>query len=112
MDVVEAAQQRQGVGPLGRGGQTQQLDRRHMVEQRLVRPGGSVVELVDDDHIEVVGRQIVETGGGQALDRREHVLELRRALAAHPPLAERRLPQGVAERSLALLEDLLPVGDE
>jgi len=45
------------------------------------------MELVDDDHVEVIGRQIVEAGGGQ--------LELRRTVAAHaclPKTSARRTP--------------------
>ena len=84
---VEATQQRQAVGPLGCGGQAQQLDRRHVVGQPLVRPGDGVVELVDDGHVEVIGRQIIEAGGVQ--------LELRRTVAAHaclPKTSARRTP--------------------
>lgn len=60
-----------------------------MIEHSLVGGGSCVVELVDDDHVEVVGGEVLETPGVQTLDRREDVLEMRRSCTAHPLLAER-----------------------
>ena len=48
----------------------------------------------------------------QALNRREDVLEVLRPMLAHPQLAEARISQRVPKRRSALLQDLLPVGDE
>ncbi len=55
--IVEPVQDRQAVAALGRGGQAEQLDGLHVVEQRAVRRRRRVVELVDDHDVEVVGRQ-------------------------------------------------------
>ena len=70
------------------------------------------MELVDDDDVEVVGSIGSTPAGVEALDRREDVLEARGPLAADPELAEGRVPERVAERRPALVEDLLAVRDE
>nr|WP_239168892.1 hypothetical protein [Actinoplanes deccanensis] len=50
-----------------------------------------MVELVDDDHIEVVLGPRVEIAFGEALHRGEDVIERARAVAADPQLAERMI---------------------
>ncbi len=110
--VVEPVEHGQAVAPLGRGREPQQLRGRQPVQQPAVRRGRGVVELVHDDHVEVVGRDGVHAAGVERLDGREHVLELPRPPAPHPLLAEARVPEGVGERGAALRQDLLPVGDE
>ncbi len=55
--VVEPVEDGQAVAALGGGGEAEQLDGGEVVEQRLVRGGGGVVELVDDHHVEVIGRR-------------------------------------------------------
>ena len=55
--IVEPVQDRQAVAALGCRGQAEQLDRVDVVEQPAVRRRSGVVELVDDDDVEVVGRQ-------------------------------------------------------
>ena len=71
-----------------------------------------MVELVDDHDVEVIGREVVEVGGVETLDRGEDVLEALRPGAADPLLAERRVAQRVAEGGQALIEDLVAVRDE
>ena len=71
-----------------------------------------MVELVDDHHIEMVRRQVVETIGRQRLDRREHVIPLGGRLAVDPLFAERTVTQHMAEGGAALAQDLLAMGDE
>ena len=55
--VVEPVEDRQAVAALGGGGEAEQLDGGEVVEHRLVGRGGGVVELVDDDDVEVIGRR-------------------------------------------------------
>jgi hypothetical protein len=71
-----------------------------------------VVELVDDDDVEVIGREVGEAGGVEALDGGEDVVEAGGPAAADPELAEGVVAQGVAEGGERLEEDLLAVGDE
>ena len=110
--VVEPVEDGQAVAALGGGGEAEQLDGGEVVEHLLVRRGGGVVELVDDHHVEVIGREVGQAAGVEALDRGEDVLEALRPGAADPLLAEGGVAQGVAEGGEALVEDLLAVGDE
>lgn len=73
--VVEPVEDGQAVAPLGGGGEAEQLDGGEVVEHLRVRGGGGVVELVDDHHVEVIGREVGEVGSAEALDRGEDVLE-------------------------------------
>ncbi len=109
---VEVAEHVEAVGALGRRGQAEQLDGLQVVEQRLVRRCGGVVELVDDHDVEVCRVDAPDVGAVEALDRREDVLEPRRAVAADPHLAEGRVAQRMPERRPALVEDLLAMRDE
>ena len=110
--LVEPVQQRQPIAAFGGRSEPEQFDGLHVVEQRLVRRCGRVVELVDHHDVEVVGGQVGQASGVQALDRREHVLVPIGLVPADPLLANRRVPQRVAERGQALVEDLFAVGDE
>ena len=110
--ITEPAQHRQTVAPLGRGGEAEELPRRHMLEQPPVGRRCRVVKLVDDDDVEVVAREMGKPGRVQALDRGEDMLEALRPCSPHPQLAERRLAEGVPEGAESLREDLLSMGDE
>jgi hypothetical protein len=83
-----------------------------VVEQRLVAGSRRVVELVDDDHVEVLPDDVGDIAGGEALDRGEHVVPAGRTLAADPSLAEGAVTQDVTKRRAALVQDLAAVGDE
>jgi hypothetical protein len=72
-----------------------------VLEQRDVRLGSGVVELVDDHHVEVLRIERLEARRAEALDRREDVLEPIGARATDPELAERRVTQAVSEESEA-----------
>lgn len=110
--VVEPVEDRQPVAAFRGRRQSEQFDRIKMVEHSLVRGGRCVMKLVNDDDVEVIGSEILETAGVQALDRPEDVIELRRPGTAHPLLAERWIAQRVPERRHARIEDLLSVRDE
>ncbi len=110
--VVEPLQDREAVASLRCRGQAEQLDRTNVIEQSLVGRRGCVVELVDDDHVEVIWCQVIEVAGVEALDRGEDVIEPPRSRSANPHLTEGRLPEGVAEGGGAGVEDLLGVSDE
>ncbi len=96
--VIEPVEHRQPVAALGRGGEAEQLDRGHEVEQALIRRCGGVVELVDDHDVEVIGIEVLDARRVEALDRGEDVIETARAGAPGPLLTERRFPQHVAKR--------------
>ena len=83
-----------------------------MLEKRSIGRRGSVVELIDDHDVEVVGVERPEAGRVEALDRGEDVVEAPRTLAADPQLSERVVAQAVTKRRQALFEDLFAVGDE
>ena len=110
--VAEPVQDRQAIGTFRRRGQSEQFPRRELVHDDAVRRCRGVVELVDDDHVEVVGRQMLEPPRRQALDRRENVVERRGAQTADPFLAEGVVTHHMAERRHALVEDLLSMRDE
>ena len=83
-----------------------------MVEELAVRGGCSVVELIDDHDIEMVGRKVVEIGGIETLDRGEDVIEMPWAGPADPLLTERRIAQRVPEGGETLIENLVAVGNK
>ena len=101
------------VGPLRRGGQTEQDLRLEVLQQPSVRGRLRVMELVDHHHVEALRVQLRrQVQPGQRLHRREHVPPLARPLPTHEALPERPVAQDVAERRLALAENLVTVGHE
>jgi hypothetical protein len=70
------------------------------------------VEFVHDHDVEMVGIEMVQTSGVQALDRREDMVEAPWARAPHPELAEGRIAECMMERREALFKDLPAVSDE
>ena len=61
------------VEALRRRGQSQQLSRREVVEQPVVRRCRRVMELVDDHDVECVRRDLLQSRLLQRLDHREDV---------------------------------------
>ncbi len=110
--VVEPVQDREVVTTFGSGGEAEQLDGLHVVEKLAVRGRRRVVELVDDHDVEVIGREVVEIGGVETLDRSEDVFEVLWSCAADPLLTERRVAHRVTEGGDALIEDLIAVRDK
>jgi hypothetical protein len=55
---VEVMEDASSVGALGRCGEADEDPRLHVREEFLVRVGGRGMKLVDDDDIEVVGREL------------------------------------------------------
>src|SRR5690606_8451445 len=72
--VIEPVQDGQAVAALRCGGKAQQFARPQVYQQVLVAGCRGMVELVHDDHVEVVWRKMLEVGGMQALDRGKHML--------------------------------------
>ena len=99
------------VETLGRRGEAEQLLRREVVEQPVVGRRRRVVELVDDDDVEGVRRDLLQPICVQRLDHREDVPTLGDPAAA-VDLAERAVAQHGAIRRQRLPEDLLAVRDE
>ena len=112
LSAREVLQNIEAVGPLGRGGQTEQNAGPDVVEEPLVARRGGVVELVDDNVVVAIGGQFVKRPALVALDRDEQVVELARLAAADQKVAEVRVAQNVAEGLEALLKQLLAVGNE
>ena len=110
--IVKPMQDRFAITAFRRCRQPQHFARPEMFDQRRVRCGGSVMKLVDDQHIEPIGIQMLEIGSGKALDGGEHVLESAWLLPINPKLAKRRIAQGVAEGEKTLVQDFLAVGDK
>ena len=110
--IVEPVQQRKAVASLRRRGQPQKFGRLDVLEKRAIRRRGSVMELVDDDHVEVTGFEGSEASRVEALDRSEDVVELPRALPADPQLSERIIAHAVTKCRQALFEDLFTMGHE
>ena len=86
--TVEVTEDVEPVGAFRCRRQAEQLARLQMFEDPRITRRGGVVELVDDDHVEVVSLQRLEAGGVEALHRREHVIEATWARIADPKLAE------------------------
>ena len=82
-----------------------------VVEQPVVRRRRGVVELVDDDDVERVGRDLLQPICVQRLDHREDVPALRDPAAA-VDLAERAVAKHGAIGRQRLPQDLLAVRDE
>ncbi len=82
--VIEPVKDGQSIAPLGRGRESQELGWLHMVEKRAIRRRLGVMELVHDDHVEVLGVEGGEAAGVQALDGGEDVVEAIGAGAADP----------------------------
>src|SRR5581483_11451011 len=93
--VVEPVEDRQAVAALRGGSKPQELDGSEVVEDSGVRSGRSVVKLVHHNDVKVIGREVGQVAGVEALDRSEDVLEHRRSGSADPLLAERGIAQGV-----------------
>ena len=110
--VVEPVQDWQPIAALRCRCESEELDRGDVIEDVLIQRCCGVMELVDDHHIEMVGRQRGEIAGVQTLDRREHVVESCWSRSTHPLLTERCVAQRVAECGETLIEDLLTVCDE
>src|SRR5690606_41096496 len=70
------------------------------------------MELVDDDHVEVVGRNACHVVARETLNGGEHVLPLLGLSPIDIELAERLITQHVPERQTGLVEDLSPVRHE
>ena len=110
--IVEPVQQREAVASLRRRGKSQKFSRLDVLEKLPIGLRGSVMEFIDDDHVEVTGVQGSEAGRFEALDRSEDVVELPRTLPADPQLAERMIAYAVTKCRQALFEDLLTVRHE
>lgn len=89
--VTEPLQHSQAIGPFWCRGQAEQLHGCEVLKQAFVRFRCRVVELVDDDHIEAIGCEVVEIRSGERLDRREDVVELCGGSTASPLLPEVRI---------------------
>jgi hypothetical protein len=100
------------VAALGRGGETEQLARGQVVEQATVGRRLGVVKLVDDHHVEVVARDLLDAVGGQGLHAREHMAPQLGVVPSDELLAERPVAQHLAVGAPRLLQDLAPVRDE
>lgn len=83
-----------------------------MLQQPPVRGGLGVVELVDDDHLEVLRGQTLDAVRRQALDAGKDMPPPLRAAASDVQLAERAVGEDLAVGAEGLSEDLLAVGDE
>src|SRR5688572_22758465 len=83
-----------------------------MREQRRVGLGRGVMKLVDDDHAEVTGRQIIKSRSAQALNGCEYMIEAHRALTANPEFTKRVVAQSNAERVQTLLKNFFSMSDE
>ena len=110
--VVEPMQDRQIIAAFGSRCQPQEFAGLDVVEQPPIRRGRGMVELIDDDDVEVIGREVLQVAGVQALHRGEDVLEVVRSCTADPFLAEGSVPDGVPEGGQALIQDLITVCDE
>src|SRR5262245_13733905 len=86
--VVEPMEYRQSITALRCSSETQQLGWIQVVEEPHIGRRGRMVKLVDDDHVEVVGAQVVQVGRVQALNRGKDVLEVPWTSPAHPLLPE------------------------
>ena len=71
--VAENFQRRETVGPVGRRRQAEREPRPEVAEQLLIRFGGRVVGLVDDQVGEVLGREAVQMPR-QALHRSDEIV--------------------------------------
>ena len=110
--IVEPVQQREAVASLRRRGKPQKFDRLDVLEKRAIGRRGSVMEFIDDDHVEVTGVEGSKAGRIEALDRSEDVVELPRTLPADPQLSERMIAYAVTKCRQALFEDLFTVRHE
>jgi hypothetical protein len=100
--AVEPAAHVAAVVALGCGGEAEEHSRAHVREEPVVGGRLRVVELVHDDDVEVVGREVArEVHPRERLDGREDVLAARRLRVAGEELAESRVAQHGRERAAA-----------
>jgi hypothetical protein len=83
-----------------------------VLQQSVIRLRCGVVELVNDDHIEVITGKVVEIHPVQTLNRRKNVLKVGRSASANPLLAETGVAERMAKGRLTLIEDLLAMGNK
>ena len=110
--AIEVAEDVEAVCALRRCRQAEQLDRIDVFEQCPIRGRCSVMELVHDHDVEMTRIECGQPRRGEALNGREHEVELLRTVRSDPQLAEARISNGVAERRSGLLEDLLAVSNK
>ena len=109
---VEPAPHIAPIVSLGRRREAKQDDGAEMGEQALIGRRLGVMELVDDHDIEAARIDGTEVKSREGLDRGEDILSDDRPLAAPIQLAKAPLPEDMAVRGAALLQDALPVSDE
>ncbi len=110
--AVEVNEDVEAIGSLGRGGKAEELVRLDSSQEGFVGRSGCVMEFVDDHDVEMRRIDGMNAGCVEALDRGEDVLEAGWTIPTDPLLAECGVPEGMAERRSALMEDLLTVGNE
>ena len=111
--VVEVGQDALSVHALRRGGQAKQ-DLRLIIGQQLLIGGcRRMMEFVHDDIVIEVRRRFLRKGlRVEGLDGHEQMVDALRPIAADEHGAKVRILQYGAEGDQALLQDLLPVGNE
>ena len=110
--VAEPVQDRQAVGSLRRGGEPEQLRGLQVARAAAVGAAAAWWNSSTMTTSKWSAGRSVEVRRGQALDRREDVVERLGPRATDPLLAERVVAQRVPEGRAALVEDLLAVRDE
>jgi hypothetical protein len=99
---VKVLQDIESVGSLGSGCQTEQDARPDVIEESLVARCSGVVELIDNNVLVAIDRQIVEGPALVALDRHEQVIELGRLAATDEEVTEVGVTQNVTKGPEAL----------
>jgi len=100
------------VGPLRRAVSPSSTRGRTCFQQAPVRRRLGVMELVNDNHVELLRPHRRQPIGVQALDRGEHMAPLGRPPASNPHLTKGPVSHDRRECQPALIEDLPPMGHE
>ncbi len=109
--VIEPVQDLPAICPLGRRGESDEHLRLQMPKQPPICVGLRVVELVDDNDVETLRIERIQSSV-QRLDRGEDVVPSLRPLGGDEALAEVGLVKDQLEDLLALFKDLVSMGDE
>src|SRR3954453_12545831 len=99
------------VGPFRCCRETEKHLGHKVIEQPCVGGRGSVVELIHNDDVELLGVEVFEVQISQGLDGAEDVLPVNRPTATNILLAKRGITEYLAEGRSALRQDLVAMRD-
>src|SRR5215207_7426135 len=89
--MIEPLEDALPIRPVWRSGEPEENARPKMVQEPFVRRRRSVVEFVDNDHVEGIRRDVCQVELRERLYRRKHMASLFGTMPVYEQLAERTI---------------------